>query len=64
MSTHFLSRTEIETKVSVTVGFYRGLALAMGFPDAVSSSFVVSIDAVTYVSTPYTILTPHKMVLS
>ena len=29
MSIHFLSRTRIETEVSITMGFCRGLALAM-----------------------------------
>ena len=59
----FLSRTGIETEVNVTVGFCPGLALAMGFSEALSSSFLVSIDAVTHVSTPFTILT-HETVLS
>ena len=63
MSIHFLSRTGIETEVNVTVGFYLGLALAMGFPEAVSSSFAVGIDSVTYPSTPFTILT-HETVSS
>ena len=57
MSIHFLSRTGIETEVSVTVGFCRGLASAMGFPEAMSSSSLVSVDPVTYLSTPFTSLT-------
>ena len=56
---HFLSRTGMETEVIVTVGFCLGLALAMGFPEAMSSYFVVSIDSVTFLSTPFTIL-PKK----
>ena len=57
MSIHSLSRTGIETEVSFTVGFCRGLALAMGFTEAMSISSLVSIDYVTYLSTPFTILT-------
>ena len=37
MSIHFLSRTGIETEVNVTVGFFLGLASAMGF----SGSYVL-----------------------
>ena len=36
-------------------------ALAMGFPEAMSSSFVVSIHSVTYLSTPFTILTQETV---
>ena len=57
MSIHSFSRKGIETEVNVPVGFCLGLALAMGFPEVVSSSFAVSIDSVTYLSTPFTILT-------
>ena len=39
VSIHFLSCTELETEINVTVGFCLGLALAMGFTEAVSSSF-------------------------
>ena len=39
----FFFRTGIETEVNVTVGFCLGLALAMGFSKAMSSSFLVSI---------------------
>ena len=53
MSIHFLSRTEIETEINVPVGFCLGLALAMGFPEAMSCSLFVSIDSVTYPSTEY-----------
>ena len=42
MSIQFLSRTRPETEVSVTVDFYRCLASALGFPEAVSSSSLVS----------------------
>ena len=35
MSIHFLSRTRIETEVNVTVGFCLGLAVAMGFTEAI-----------------------------
>ena len=35
----------------------KGLALVLGFPEAVSSSFLISIDSVTYFPTPFTILT-------
>ena len=63
ISNHFLSRTKIETDVTVTVGFCLGLALAMGFLEAMSSSFVVSIDSVTYLSSPLTILTQGTVVL-
>ena len=62
-SIHILSWTRIEIEVNVTVGFCLGLALAMGFPEAVFSSFVVGINSVTYLSTPFTILT-HETVLS
>ena len=61
MSIHILSRTGIEIEVNVTVGFCLGLALAMGFPEAVFSSVAVGIDSVTYLSTPLTILT-HEAV--
>ena len=57
MSIHFLSRTRMETEVSVTVGFCSGLVLAMGFTEAISPSSLVSIDSVTYLSTPVTIVT-------
>ena len=46
MSIHILSRTG-KIEVNVTVGFSLGLALAMGFTEAVFSSFVVGIDSVT-----------------
>ena len=39
VSIHILSRTGIETEVNVTVGFCLGLALAMCFSEAMSSSF-------------------------
>ena len=64
MSIHFLSSTGIETEVNAPVGFCLGLALAMGFPEAMSSSFFVSIDSVTYVSTQFTILTQEKVLSS
>ena len=51
-------------EVDVTVGFCLGLALAMGFPEAMSSSFLVSIDSVTYLSTPFTILTQEEALCS
>ena len=38
-----------------------GLALAMGFTEAMSSSSLVSIDSVTYLSTPFTILTQEAV---
>ena len=44
MSIYFLSRIGVETEVSCTVGFCRGLALSMGFLEALSSSSLVSID--------------------
>ena len=61
MSVQFLSRTGIGTEDSVTAGFSRGLALAMGFSEAVSSYFAVGIDSVTYSSTPFTILTQEAV---
>ena len=63
MSIQILSRTGIEIEVNVAVGFCLGLALVMGFPKAVVSSFAVGIDSVTYLSTPFAILT-HETVLS
>ena len=57
MSIQILSRTKEEIEVNFTVGFCLGLALAMGFTEDVFSSFVVGIDSVTYLSTPFTILT-------
>ena len=57
MSIHILSRTGIEIEVNVNAGFCLGLASAMGFPEAVFSSFAVGIDSVTYSSTPFTVLT-------
>ena len=60
ISIHSISRTRIETEVNVTVGFCLGLALAMVFAEAVSSSSVVSIDSVTYLSTPFTMLTSRN----
>ena len=54
----------IETEVNVTVGFCLGLASAMGFLEAVPSSLVVSIDSVTYLSTPFTILTQEAVLSS
>ena len=64
MSIHILSRTGIEIEVNVTVGFCLGLAFAMGFPEAMSSSFLVSIDSVTYLSTPFTILAQEAVLSS
>ena len=64
MSTHFLSRTGIETEVNVTAGFCLGLAYAMGFTEGISSSFAVGIDSVTYLSTPFTILTQEAVLSS
>ena len=64
MSIHFLSRTGIETEVNVPVGLCLGLALAMGFPEAMSSSLFVSIDSVKYVSTQFMILTKEKVLSS
>ena len=61
MSIHLLSRTGIETRVSVTVGFCLGLALTMSFIEAMSSSSSVSINSVTYLSTPFTILTQEAV---
>ena len=61
MSIHFLSRTGIETEVNVAVGFCLDLALAVGFPEGVSSSFAVGIDSVTYLSTPFMILTQEAV---
>ena len=61
MSTQILSRTGTETEVNVSVGFCLGLALAMGFHEAMSSSSLVSIDSVTYLSTPFTILTQETV---
>ena len=61
MSIHIVSRTEIEIEDNVTVGFCLGLALAMGFPEAVFSSFAVGIDSVTNLSTPFTILTQEAV---
>ena len=46
------------------MGFCLGRALAMGFPDAMSSSFVVCIDSVTFLSTPFTILTQEEVLSS
>ena len=46
------------------VGFCLGLALAMVFPEAMSSSLLVSIDSVTYLSTPFTILIQEKVLSS
>ena len=63
MSIHILSGTEIGIEVHVTVGFSLGLALAMGVPEAVFSSFAVGIDSDTYLSTPFTILT-HETKMS
>ena len=64
MTTHFLSRTGIETEVNVTAGFCLGLAQAMGFTEGISSSFAVGIDSVTYLSTPFTILTQEAVLSS
>ena len=38
MSTHFLSRTGIDTEDSITAGFSCGLALATSLPEALCSS--------------------------
>ena len=57
MSLHLRSWTRIETWANITVGVCLGLALAMGFTEVVSSSSLVSIDSVTNLSTPFTILT-------
>ena len=57
ISIHSFSVTGTETEANVPVGFCLGLASAMGFTEAMSSSFAVSIDSVTYLSTPFTILT-------
>ena len=51
----------METRVSVAVGVCLGLALAMGLSEATSSSYVASIDSVTYLSTPFTILTQEAV---
>ena len=59
---YFLSRTRIETEVNVTVGFCLGLALTMGFPEAMCSPSLVS-DSVTHLSTPFTILTQEAVLL-
>ena len=48
-------------KVNVTMGFCLGLASAMGFAGAMSASFLVSIDSVTYSSTPFSILTQEAV---
>ena len=64
MSIHTLSRTRTETEVNVTVGFCLGLALAMGFPEAVSTSTLVTIDPDTYLSTPFTIFTQEAVLSS
>ena len=45
MSIHFHSRIVTEIEVNITAGFCLGLALATGFPDAVSSSVEVGIDS-------------------
>ena len=55
LSVHLLSRTGMETGVSVTVGFCLGLALAMGFSETVSSS-----SSARYSST-FTILTQEAV---
>ena len=53
-----------ETGVSVIVDFIRGLALAIGFPDALCSlSSMVPVVSVTYFPTPFTIRT-QEVVLS
>ena len=61
MSIHILSRTGTEIEVNVNAGFCLGLASAMGFLEAVFSSFAVGIDSVTYSSTPFTILTQETV---
>ena len=60
----FFRKTGIETEVNFIVGFCLGLALAVGFPDPMSCSFLVSIDSVTYVSTPFTIVTQETVLSS
>ena len=52
-----LARTGIETEDSVTAGFSRGLASATSLAEALCSSSLVSIDSVTYSSSPPTIRT-------
>ena len=61
MSIHFLSCGGTETADSVTAGFSRGLALATGLTKARCSSFLVSIDSVTFLSIPLTIRTQEAV---